>query len=126
MTAIVVIAIIAAYIFVGGYVGMRFYAGRLDRYKDCKNDWACYDWHECAAFWIGFGWPLTLPMIAGATVSTRREAKTSRDERRHKQKLELIKAQEKLAREQKEKTLADVKFLVENGIHADVPGLYGE
>lgn len=126
------LAVAVAYAFIAGYVGNRFYAGRFDRCRECANVLAgvpyshCFDMHAITAASVGLGWPITLPVISGALISKRHETRASRDEAKHKRRLEELEAERKLAREQREKTLADIQFLVENGIQASVPGLYEE
>lgn len=131
------IVLTLAYLFIGGFVGRRFYDGRLVRCAACsrieqrRKDghepepfYHCYSTHEFPAAMVGCLWPIALPMVAGDFFAQRAEGRIDRDERRHQQHVKELEARESLAREQKEKTLADIQFLVENGIEADVPGLY--
>ncbi|WPH57706.1 hypothetical protein [Mycobacterium phage WXIN] len=125
ITALVIIASISAYAFVGGYVGMWLYSGRFDRCKDCRSGHRCYDWHAGPALLSAVVWPLALPVLAGGMAADR-ERKASRADLKHKRRLEILAAERSLAHEQANKTMADIKFLAEHGIKAEVPGLYEE
>jgi hypothetical protein len=76
------------------------------------------------AVFAGIGWPLAAPALFGVFAANLRATSADRAERKHERKIKELSAQQALAREQKEKTLADIQFLVENGIKADVAGLY--
>jgi hypothetical protein len=76
-------------------------------------------------------WPLILPAYGGGMVANhlvtgeeRAKVKAAQKDRDHERRMTELRAEQRLARDQKERTLADIRFLVENGIHAEVPGLY--
>lgn len=110
-----------AYGFMGGIVG-QLVLGRLRR-QDCNPRLAFGD--KPAPFFSSVGWPLVLPVLAGAWIggwlidgdarAKRREKQKQAD---HERKMAELAVQERM-------TMESVKFLVENGIQADVPGLYG-
>lgn len=137
MTAVIVIAIIFAYVTIGGAVGKVC----LDRARSSCPYWAAtkkaretgrhlYSYERCdsddhvAPFFMGALWPLALPTIIGVLIggwATGREDRAARLEKKkeadHKRKMAELEAQRAM-------TMESVKFLVENGIQADVPGLF--
>jgi hypothetical protein len=127
--ALIVIGI-KTYAFIGGVFGWLFYKSNIKRCKYCSEGYRCMDAHRLVAGLTAAVWPVALPVCAGGMVAnhltTRNEAKTSRDDRAHKRRLEELESERKLVAEQKQRTLADIKFLVENGIQAAVPGLHEE
>lgn len=121
---------VLGYAFVGGLFGWFFYAASDKRCKRCRNGRCSYD-HGGAAGLMGIFWPFTFPACAGAMLANRfttneerAKAKATQKDRDHERRIAELQAEQRLAQTQKERTLADIKFLVENGIHADVPGLY--
>ena len=131
MSALIVITSLLAYAFVAGFIGSRFYRTRTNQCDDCQKVRAgrpyaeCYKDHAVPACAVGVGWPAMLPVIAGILASDQ-TGRAERRERKHDRRMAELAAEKDLAREQKEKTMADIRFLAENGIKADVPGLYEE
>lgn len=138
MSGLIAIGILLAYALIGGMVG-RFAWARYRRQKGCWPPPKCdshyghdfIDHGGVVGLGAGIVWPLMIPILCGSHMSDRL---TMRDERlvqkenrrtaEHERKIAEMNAARKLADAEKEKTLADIKFLVENGIKADVPGLY--
>lgn len=108
---------ILIYVFIGSVTGRSIYM--IACLKCDETNHAIYCMHEVVATILGALWPLGLPIYAGITVVNFAAS-------RHAQRLEKLAAEQELAQEQKERTLADIQFLVENGIQAAVPGLYEE
>ena len=78
-------------------------------------------------------WPVMTPVLAGYGLSeylSTKDSRAAKREEREKREHERKMAELKMARENKqieaEAAMANIKFLVENGIKADVPGLYDE
>lgn len=133
MTIALIIGGVLGYAFLGGGVGWLVYEHAVKGCSTCRSRRDCSREHDTKAFFFGLGWPLTIPIVAGMVVAERvanpdkrRAAKVTRKEREHERKIEELQAQQELVTAQRDKTLADVKFLVENGIHAEVPGLYDD
>lgn len=135
MTALIIIASIIGYMFAGGMVGYSFYMTRERRCKDCRGEGryysGCMNDHGTSSVFFGAFWPFTIPMLFGALTANyfnNREGRAQRKEKRrdaeHDRKMAEIEAQRKLADEQRVAMMESVKFLVENGIKADVPGLF--
>lgn len=127
---IITVGVCCGYAFIGGLFGWLFYKTSSKRCEKCRND-RCYSDHGMAAGFVAISWPLTLPACAGGMVANhlvsgeeRAKVKAAHEDRDHQRRMAELGAEQKLAREQKERTLADIRFLAENGIHADVPGLY--
>lgn len=125
MIALLVIVSIISYSFIGGMTGYGFYATRKRRCRECQSNY-CVNDHGASAGFFGAFWPLTIPMLLGALIANYfndRESRMERKEKRlnaeHERKMTEIEAQ-------RVATMESVKFLVENGIKADVPGLYGD
>jgi hypothetical protein len=134
MIAFLITAGVAAYAFIGGAFGWAFYLNRKAACSDCNHSSGkgyCIDMHEMPGVIAGALWPLALPAFGGGMLANRfanseerAQVKAKRKEREHEHRLAEVEAERELVREQKERTLADIKFLAENGIHAEVPGLY--
>lgn len=130
---ILTIFLIVIYLFIAGMIGWRVYSTRGKRCSSALNKYPynCNHLHATSAWLIGAFWPFAIPVIAGSLASnylstgdSRAEKKAERKALEHKNRLIELKAERELVREQKEKTMADIRFLAENGIKADVPGLY--
>lgn len=127
---LIVVGGIIGYLFTSGMVGYSFYVNRKRRCKECRK----YGWEKCysiTASFFGILWPFTVPMLFGALTANylgdrdgRAERKEQRLDAEHKRKMAELEAQQKLADQQRIATMESVKFLVENGIKADVPGLF--
>lgn len=131
MSVVLTVAAVMGYAFMGGLVGWQLYQVNVKRCKDCARGSFCMDLHALPPTLAAVAWPLALPLAAGAAVSNyvttgdeRLVRKANRKAKEHEQRLAELDAERKLAAEQKEKTLADIQFLVENGINAQVPGMY--
>lgn len=127
---IIITASILGYAFIGGLFGWLFHEASGKRCRNCRNN-DCYSDHGTAAVFMGIFWLLTLPACAGGMVANhlvsgeeRAKVKAAHKDRDHERRMTELAAEQKLAHEQRERTLTDIKFLAENGIHADVPGLY--
>jgi hypothetical protein len=138
LTFLEIIGGVFTYAFIGGATGWTIYSTHPQRCKDITTRGNRYGERRCThdigevGVATGVFWPLALPAAAGMVVAEfitsrtiRLEARDKRADRKHQRKLEELEAQRKLAKQQTEKSLADIKFLVENGIQADVPGLEG-
>jgi hypothetical protein len=137
VTFLTVAGCIFGYAFVGGATGWTVYSTHPRRCKHIKKGnryderWCTHDVGEVGVA-SGVFWPLALPAAGGMVVAdylTNRqlhlEARAKRADRKHQRRMEELEAQRALAKQQTQKSLADIKFLVENGIKADVPGLEG-
>lgn len=138
MNAVIIIAIIAGYLVIGGASGSLL----LSRERAKCPEWqyqqqelakgrrgSSYDRCE-AGFdhgWTiiaGIAWPVAIPLLIGVLLgnyATTGEARAERREKRkqadHERKMAELQAQQNM-------TMESVRFLVENGIKADVPGLF--
>jgi hypothetical protein len=130
MNTVLIIVAVAAYAFIGGTVGYGFYLRRTANCADCHTirpilgTSYCHASHDKSAGFLGFAWPLTIPILAGMFVARQfgtREARAEQREQRkqadHERRMAELAAENAV-------TMDAVKFLVENGIKADVPGLY--
>lgn len=134
-TALILIGIFL-YLFVGGVVGRMQYNRDLKNCKYFKHPEAHYvscdgpiD-HPLGVI-LGLAWPVAIPALAGAACAQWVEGREDREARREKRK--QAEEQRKEAEHQRtmaelkarrETTMESIKFLVENGIKADVPGLF--
>jgi hypothetical protein len=136
IVTLIIITSILVYAFIGGWFGWLFYCNASKRCPDCKrveatknasdpwNRAECYSEHGISALFLGFGWPVTLPAVGGSMTANYFVSREIREKDKHQNRLAELEAERKLVREQRERTLTDIKFLAENGIKADVPGLY--
>lgn len=129
--AFIITTSILGYAFIGGLFGSLFYKTSSKRCKGCRNERHCFNDHGSSAAFAGMFWPLILPAYGGGMVANhlvtgeeRAKVKAAQKDRDHERRMTELRAEQRLARDQKERTLADIRFLVENGIHAEVPGLY--
>lgn len=137
MTAFWVVFGIASYLVFGGIVGAislakarsncplwkktqeaRRTGKYLPSYEQCEFD------DHVSPFFIGALWPLAFPAILGVGIGSWLASREDRAESREKQK--QADHERKMAELEAERamTMESVKFLVENGIQADVPGLF--
>jgi len=131
MITALVIAAVAAYIFVGAALGSALYRNRKNACKACVevrrgvDKWAsCYRAHEIPATIAGIAWPAAVPAVAGILASGWLGGREDRAQRREKRKQADHERKMAELAAQREMTMESVKFLVENGIQAEVPGLF--
>ena len=131
MNIIIHLGIYFAYAMIGGIIGRMIWI----RYRRAMGCWPkCKaSHHDLVHHYLplalagGIFWPLTIPIGCGTYIGdllTRSEERDARRKIKHDRKLAELEASRKLKEAERQKTLADIQFLVENGIHADVPGLY--
>lgn len=132
MSALWISLAAVAYLMIGGGLGHGFYKWRLRTCHDCHTFpystmpevTNCYDFHGGPATVVGALWPLALPVLAGIGVAELVSNRGTRADRREKQKQADHERKMAELEAQREMTIESVKFLVENGIQADVPGLF--
>lgn len=131
MSALIVAVALVGYAFLGGAVGWLVHQHRCKDCQKCASRRHRHDPFNAAL--AGLVWPVVVPVVAGMIVTARfanaeahRTAKASRQQLAHERKIAELEAQQNLVREQRAKTLTDIAFLTENGIKAEVPGLYDE
>lgn len=113
------------YLVVGGAAGWRVRMRLMASCSDCRIGRMCVDGHQIGfPLLIGAFWPFTGPVAVGAGIThyvSGREARSAKKEQRkqaeHERRMKELALQHDM-------TMESVRFLVENGIKADVPGLY--
>lgn len=130
MVALIILAVLCSYLFIGGLIGNWFYAGRKQRCEQCKRRSdsfsPCNNDHGAAAILAGLFWLPVLPAIGGMYVSRalEPECRKERANLRHERRMDKINAENESRRLENEKTRLDIRFLEENGVRADVDGLF--
>lgn len=126
MVAFIVVAVLFSYLFIGGLVGNLFYAGRKHRCDDCSRGSLCCDDHGFAASLMGVFWLPALPMLGGMYLSRAMEsdARSLRASLRHERRMEKVNAENESRKLEIEKARLNIRFLEENGVKANVDGLF--
>lgn len=126
MAALIVLAVLFSYLFIGGVIGNWFYAGRKQRCDQCKRRDSCNNDHGAVALLAGLFWLPVLPAIGGMYLSRALEPESRKDRAslRHQRRMEKINAENESKRLEIEKTRLDIRFLEENGVKASVDGLF--
>lgn len=127
MSAALIVLATAAYLFLGGLGGFATRLRLMSKCSDCssREGWSCYDGHQFAfPTVVGALWPFAIPVLGGAYIAHRVTTADQRAVRREKQKQADHERKMAELEAQRALTMDSVKFLMENGIKADVPGLF--
>lgn len=108
----ILIVVVSAYLFTGGFVMQTSQRALKGRCTKCQKQYSCNTDHDAAAFFIGALFPLALPFFGGrvaAATDARKEAKARRERLASEHRLEQAN-REKKAIDQERRNL-------ENSIH---------
>ena len=138
MTALIVIVCVLSYLMFAGASGTYLLNHARSKCLVWKAQQKAHakghlvpSYERCEAFFdhgwtfiAGIAWPLAAPLLIGALLgnffSTGEERAERREKRRrdaHERKMAELQAENRM-------TMESIRVLVENGIQADVPGLY--
>jgi hypothetical protein len=112
---------ISVYLFMGGLVGGVFYSVRKKRHG-CYHR-PCSTGHEPPAIFLGAFWMFGIPMIAG-TLTAERLIGEGHRKTRHERRMEKSAVQNEGRRLEVERARLNIAYLQQNGVNADVPGLF--